>query len=163
MSLLTTAAAALVGAAIFERLGVPAGALLGAVVAVALLNTVGSLGPAAQLPRAAEFLAYAALGWVVGQGVTRETLAQVGRSIGPVAAVVVALLLGGLALGWLLVRFEVMDPATSYLATSPGALSQMTAVAASIGADATLVTTVHTVRVIVLLLLAPLLGRLAGT
>lgn len=160
--MLTTALAALLGAALFERLGVPAGALLGSVVGVALLNTVTQLGPATDLPGPARFLAYAALGWLVGQGVTRATLAQVGRSFVPVVAVVVALLLFGLLLGWVLVRLDVMDPATSYLATSPGALSQMAAVAASVGADATLVTTVHTIRVVVLLLLAPLLGRLAG-
>lgn len=162
MPLLQTALAALVGAAVLDRLGVPAGALLGAVAGVAALNLVGELGPAVELPDAARFLAYAALGWLVGQGVTSETLAEVRASIVPVAVVVVALLLFGLLLGWGLVRLDVMDPATSYLATSPGALSQMAAVAASVDANATLVTTVHTIRVVVLLLLAPLLGRLAG-
>lgn len=163
MSLLVTALAALAGAALFEWLGVPAGALLGAVVAVALLNTVSDLGPAAALPGPARFLAYALLGWLVGGGVTRDTLRSLGRAALPVTVIVVALLVVGLVLGWVLARTGVMDPATAYLATSPGALSQMAAVANATGADAALVTSVHTARVVVLIVLAPLIGRLAGT
>ena len=159
--LLTTAVAALLGAALLERLGVPAGSLLGAVVGVALLNVVGDLGPATELPESGRFLAYAALGWLVGQGVTRGTLATLRVALLPMVAIIGVLLLVGLALGWVLARAGVMDPATAYLATSPGALSQMTAVAQSVGADAALVTSVHTARVVVLLVAAPLIGRLA--
>lgn len=162
-SLLTTAVAALVGALLFDRLGVPAGALLGAMVAVALVNTVGDLGPVAELPASARFLSYAALGWLVGEGVTRDTLAQLRRAALPVLVVVAVLLVVGLALGWALARLGVMDPATAYLATSPGALTQMAAVAKVTGADAALVTTVHTTRIVVLLVLAPVIGRLSGT
>lgn len=161
MSLLTTAAAALVGAVIFEWLEVPAGALLGAVVGVALLNTVGSLGPASELPDAARFFAYAGLGWLVGQGVTRATVAELRESLGLISMVVVALVLVGLALGWVLAHFGVMDQRTAYLAASPGALSQMSAVAVSLDANVTTVVTVHTIRVVALILLSPLIGRLA--
>lgn len=163
MSLLTTAVVALAGAALFEWIGVPAGALLGAVVAVALLNTVGDLGPAVELPATGRFLSYAALGWLVGGGVTRETLAVLGRAIVPVTVIVGLLLVVGLGLGWVLSRVAGMDQATAYLATSPGALTQMAAVANATGADAALVTTVHTARVVVLLVLAPVIGRLAGS
>lgn len=162
MSLLPTVLAALVGAAVFERLGVPAGALLGAVVGVAALNLVGSLPTAAELPAAGRFLAYAGVGWLIGQGVTSETVRTLGRSLLPITLVVGALLAFGVGLGWLLVQLGVMDPATAYLAASPGALSQMAAVSASVGADAGLVVAVHTLRVVLLLVAAPFIGRLAG-
>lgn len=162
MPLLTTAAAALIGALLFEGLKVPAGALLGAVVGVALLNTVGSLGPASELPDAARFLAYAGLGWLVGQGVTRTTVTELRERLGLISIVVVVLVLVGLALGWALAHFGAMDPRTAYLAASPGALSQMSAVAASLDANVTTVMTVHTIRVVALILLSPLIGRLAA-
>lgn len=161
-NLLTTAAAALVGGSLLHLLRVPAGGLLGAMLAVGLLNVVGTEAlAAATLPPPLRFASFVALGWFVGQGFTRETVATLRRSLLPILVVVVALLVFGAALGWVLIRLGVLDPATAYLATSPGALSQMSAVAATVGADATLVVTVHTVRVIVLIIAAPLIGRLA--
>lgn len=161
MTLLSTCAAALVGAALFDRFQVPAGALLGAMTGVGLLNLSATTG-ASGLPSAARFLAYAALGWLIGQGITRETVHTLVRSAGAVTVVVVALLAFGALLGWLLVRAGVLDPATAYLATSPGALSQMAAVGASVGADASVVVAVHTLRVVALAIAAPFIGRLAG-
>lgn len=116
----------------------------------------------ATLPEAARFVAYAALGWLIAEGVTRETISTLVRSVLPISLVVLALVAAGVLLGWLLVRFGIMDPATAYLATSPGALSQMGALGVAVGADASMVVVVHTVRVVLLVALAPIVARLAG-
>lgn len=113
-----------------------------------------------RLPDPARFLAFAALGWLVGQAFTRETIRVLSRSLVPIVGAVVALLVFSAVLGLLLTRVAGLDPATSYLATSPGALSQMSAIAASVGADASVVVTVHTLRVVSLMVVAPWIGRL---
>lgn len=85
---------------------------------VGLLNLSMRTG-ASGLPPSARFLAYAALGWLIGQG-TRDTAQTVANSAIAVTLVVVALLGFGALLGWVLVHAGVLDPGTAYLATSPG-------------------------------------------
>lgn len=161
MNLVTTAISALVGAALFELLRVPAGALIGATVAVSLLSltNLGSISIAV-LPASAQFLSFAALGWLIGQGITREVLRSLASRAVVILVVVAALLILGGGIAVVLVRLGLLDPATAFLATSPGALSQMTALSAAVGADAAVVATLHTVRVVAVILIAPLVLKL---
>jgi membrane AbrB-like protein len=158
MNILGTAAAALAGAWVFERLRVPSGALLGAMLVVAALNLTRWF-PVAELPDPARFLAFVALGWSIGAAFTPETLSVLRMAAGPVLGVVVLLIVTGAALAVALVRFGDLDPATAFLAASPGALSQMIAVSAETGADSPLVATVHIVRVFAVLLVSPFVVR----
>ena len=155
MPAIVTVVAALVGAWIFARLGVPAGSLLGAVAAVAAVNLAAPFD-AVGLPGSARFLAFAALGWAIGEGVTGETLRELRSSLGVIAITVVVLVVVGGLTAWALTALGMTDAATAYLTTSPGALSQMAALSADTGADSLLVTTTHTVRVIAVVLVAPL-------
>ena len=90
MPLVQTVLAALVGAAAFEALKVPAGALIGALVATAALNLITD-GGAVELPSSLRFAAFALLGWAVGQGVTTETVRTVRASLVPIVLTVAAL------------------------------------------------------------------------
>ena len=156
-----TLIAALAGAAAFEALKVPAGALVGALVATAALNLLAD-GGTVELPSSLQFLAFALLGWAVGEGVTTETLATLRSSLMPVVVIVVALLVFGALLALVLTRLGVLDSTTAFLAASPGALSQMSALGTAVGADVTLVATVHTLRVVALVLIAPIVARVVA-
>jgi membrane AbrB-like protein len=158
---IVTILAALVGAALFEALGVPAGALIGAMVAVAAVNLLGM--DAAELPRVVQFLAFTTLGWLIGSGITSEVVRSLARNAGPIVALVVALLAFGGLLAYLAVRAGILDPATAFLATSPGGLSQMAAIGSAVGANAGFVVTVHLVRVVTVISLASLVVRLLST
>jgi membrane AbrB-like protein len=160
MQILWTAAVAVAGAWIFERLRVPSGALLGAMTAVAAVNLSGRL-PVEDLPGPARFLAFAGLGWSIGAAFTPETLAQLRSAAGSVVFVVVLLLVAGGLLAWGLVTVTGIDPATAFLAASPGALSQMIAISETTGANSPLVATVHIVRVFSVVLLSPFFVRFA--
>lgn len=162
MPIVTTVLAALAGAAVFEALKVPAGSLLGALVAVAALNLAGS-DSVAELPGAARFVAFAALGWAIGQGVTRETLSEVRESFVPLVIIVLALLVFGAVVAWLLTRAGILDGTTAFLAASPGALSQMSALGTALDANATLVATAHTMRVLMIVLVSPIVARLVAS
>lgn len=156
--LLQTVIAAFVGAAAFEALKVPAGALIGALVAVAALNLLTD-GGAVELASPLRFTAFALLGWLIGQGVTPETLQTLRGSLVPMLLIVVALVLFGALLAVGLTHFGVLDGTTAFLAASPGALSQMSALGQALGADATLVAAVHTMRVVTLVLITPIVAR----
>lgn len=158
MQLISTAAVALAGAWLFERLRVPAGAMLGAMIAVAALNLSSRAG-VADLPGLAEFFAFAALGWSIGTGFTPETLAGLRAATVPVLLIVGLLIGAGALFGWGLSVLTDIDPVTAFLAASPGALSQMVAVSAATGADSLLVVTVHTVRLFAVLVVSPFVVR----
>jgi uncharacterized protein len=158
MRLVVTVTAVLLGAFVFDRLHVPAGALLGAVVGAAAVNLIGDgvTGSSGVL----QFLAFAVLGWSIGESVTRGAARQLASQILVISIIVVVLVLAGAVLAVLLSRFGPLDGTTAYLATSPGALSQMAALASDTGADGLLVVTVHTIRVITVVLVAPVVIRL---
>ncbi len=157
MDLARTLLAALVGGFVFDRLKVPAGALIGSMAAVAAVNLAGSqtVGAGSTL----RFVAFAILGWEIGSQVTRESMSAARAAIVPVLIVVVGLLAAAGLFGWVLYRAG-LDPVTAFLASSPGALSQMVALSAAFGANAVLVSVVHLIRVLVVILTAPLVARL---
>lgn len=158
MNLVTTIVAALVGAALFEALRVPAGALIGAMVAVAILNFLPA--GSTDLPRPLQFLSLAAIGWLIGQGIDADTMRTLASRAGVIGIAVALLLLFGGAVAFVLARMDLLDPATAFLATSPGGLSQMSALSAAVGADAALVATLHIVRVVAVILLSPIVVKL---
>lgn len=161
MNLLLTAAAALAGALVLEAVRMPSGALVGAVLGVAAVNLAGHTAYA--LPAAPRFAAFVLLGWAIGTGVTSETLTVLRGSVLPLVFVVVALIALGGAVSAVAVAAGWMDVTTAYLAASPGALSQMSALAQDLKADAALVAAVHTVRVVAVVVVSPIVARfLAG-
>ncbi len=149
--------AALVGAWVLDRLDVPAGPLIGAMLAGAAINLFGF--EANPLPDWARFVAFAAIGWLLGQQFTRDTVVELRAAIVPVLVVVVSLLVAGALVAVVLHRIG-LDVPTAFLAASPGGISQMAALAADSGANAPLVVTAHLVRVISVILTAPFLVRI---
>ncbi len=152
-----TIVAALAGGYLLERLKIPAGALIGAMAAVAALNLSGL--DTAEIPGWTRFLAFAGIGWALGQQVNRESLEVFRASLIPIAIVVAGLLLAG-GLIMLVLRAAGLDPATALLAASPGGISQMGAISAAVGANAAVVITAHLVRIITVVVTAPLMVKL---
>lgn len=157
MDLVRTILPALVGALVFERLKVPAGALIGAMLGVAAVNLTG-LGTVAA-PGWLRFAALASIGWVLGQQFSADTLRTVRSALLPTLIVVVTLMTTGLLLAWALAAMG-FDAPTAFLAASPGGISQMAIISAEVGADPVVVATVHLVRISAVLLSAPFLVRL---
>lgn len=160
VNLLVTMAAALAGGWIAERLKVPAGALIGAMVAVAALQLtrVGAV----ELPGGVRFVVYCFLGWLLGQGITADLLGTVRRAAVPVLVCVGLFLVFGGALALGLWRFGGFDPATALLATAPGGLAQMGVLSVETGAQVPLVLAVHLLRVVSVVIAAPVLLRYLG-
>lgn len=160
MEMVRTVSVVVVGAALLDRLGVPAGALIGGMLAVALLQLFGPGGAA--VPGIVRFAAFAVIGWDLGSGFSPGTIRLLRSAAVPVLAVVVGLLLAAGVVTWFLVRLG-FEPVTAFLAASPGGISQMAALSSELGANGVLVATVHLARVVAVILVSPFVARaLAG-
>jgi membrane AbrB-like protein len=153
-----TAGAAAVGAFGGRAVRLPNAALLGPLF---VSGAITLLAPADtfQVPALLRELAFAAIGAQVGLRFTPDTLRQVGRLLLPVM-----LSIGGSVAGCfgLAVILHLTTPATlsdAYLATTPGGLYAVVAVAFGANADTTFIVAVQGLRLLVMVVLAPLLVR----
>lgn len=159
-SLLITAGAAVLGAAIATLLHLPAAPLLGAMVGVAIVNITTS--SAFGIGSKYQWVVYVLVGWLLGMGVTKDTLSQLRSSAVPIVVTVAAFLLFGLVAAWLLWRFTSFDSITALLATAPGGIAQMGAMSATAGANVPIVLTVHVLRITSVIVLMSVGLKLMG-
>lgn len=156
--LLFTAACGVVGLVLGRLLRLPVPALLGPMLVAAAADLTG-LSHGAVAPGAATSLAFLVIGLQVGLNFTRDSLRTIGRAL-PLALVIVLGLIAACAgMGLLLTRVTDASPLDAYLATTPGGLTAVLAVASDSGADATFVLAVQVTRLFVMVLSAPLIAR----
>jgi len=149
--------AALLGAAFAgglsaEALGVPAGAVLGAVVGALAVNVAW---PGHRLPKPFREVGKILLGSVVGLSFAPELMAAIGQLIAPIAVGVVLLVMAGLGVSLALHRWFGWDMPTALYASTPGGLSELALTSEEAGAKTHIVVAVHTVRVATIVMLGP--------
>lgn len=102
------------------------------------------------------------LGWAIGLQFRREFAITMVRSV-PAMLVATLAMLGVCALwAWLLARLSPISFLTAYLATTPGGLDSVVAIAMGTTADLNFVVAVQTMRVFVVLFVGPFVARLLG-
>jgi uncharacterized protein len=153
---LFTAAALVLGAIVAIASRTPAGSLLAPmVVAAALTLVVGDF----QVPAILREPAFAAIGLQVGLRFTPKLVREAGRLLMPTLLCVGALLVSCFGLALLLDATTEATLLDAYLATTPGGLYAVLAAAFGTGADTTFVIAVQTLRLFVMVLLAPVVVR----
>jgi membrane AbrB-like protein len=139
----------------FVRL--PAKALMGPMLIAGTLTLTGvtdfSVAPVARET------AFVIIGLYIGLRFTQDTLRAVGRLLVPVAASIVALLVACFALAIVLDATTSVSLEDAYLATTPGGLYAVLAVAFGAGANTTFIVAVQSLRVLVMVVLAPVAVR----
>ena len=158
--LLLTAVVAVAGAAIATLLRLPAGALLGAMLAVGALR-VSEL-PVADIPSWGRFVIYCCVGWLLGLSFSPQTPTVLREALVPVLVTVGAFLVFGLVLAVALRTFGGLDTWTAVLAAAPGGIAQMGVLASTTGAVVPVVMTVHVLRIMSVVLLTSLVFRIFG-
>lgn len=154
-----TIAVALAGAGAGRLLRLPAGTLLGPLLLAAALTLALPAGTF-DVPPLLRELAFALIGLQVGLRFTLATLRQLGRLLLPVVLSVLALVVACFGLAAALAATTHATLLDAYLATTPGGLYAVLAAAAGTGADATFVVAVQSLRLFVMVLLAPFAVRL---
>jgi membrane AbrB-like protein len=153
-----TVGAAAIGAAAGARSRVPGGPLLGPL-AIASLLTLAVPGGEFEVPPLLRDVAFAGIGLEVGLKFTLETIRQLGRLLVPVVIALLGLLA---ACGLLAVALHVTTDVSlrdAYLATTPGGLYAVVAVAVGADADAGFILAAQSLRLVAMIALAPIVVR----
>jgi uncharacterized protein len=153
-----TAGLSVAGAWAAARLRVTAGVLLGPMVVTGALVLSGVLGDFA-VPALIGQTAFALIGLQVGLRFTVATVKLLGRLTVPVLLAILGLLVTSFGLAVLLAATTHATLLDAYLATTPGGLYAVLAVAFGAGADTTFIVAVQSLRVVVMVLIAPVAVR----
>ncbi|MHB0857666.1 MAG: AbrB family transcriptional regulator [Anaerolineae bacterium] len=143
------------------RARVPSGDLLAPLVLAALLNPLWL--NLTTVPDSWRLLSQ----WIIGAGVGVSVNRAALRAFRPFAlaggVMTVLLIVTGLGLGWVLSQVTTLDLATAIVGGTPGGADQMILLANDLGANAQLVAAMHVSRQVLLILLLPLLTRIAAS
>jgi membrane AbrB-like protein len=123
-----------------------------------VLTVAGAPGVAG-VPELVQQLAFGIIGVEVGLRFTPASLRSAGRLLLPALGLIGALLLACFGLALALAPLAGVSTLSAYLATTPGGLYAVLAVAVGAGADTTFVLAVQVLRLLVMLVAAPALAR----
>lgn len=143
LDMLLTLLCALFGGLILQRLKVPGGMMVGAVIGASAFNI--ATGQAYMHPLA-KTAAQIAAGAFIGVGVKREDLGQMRALVKVALLVITSLLVVNLVTGLLIYALSPLDPLTAFMSSAPGGLSDIPMIAADLGADASQVVVLQFVR-----------------
>lgn len=148
---------ALTGGAILplERLNLPATALLAAM-AAGIVVQVG--GGNIRLPRPPQAVAEAFLGCMIAGSITPIALTTFLAHAPLFLSVVLAIIAASTAMGWALLRLNVLPGTTAIWGLSPGAAQAMMLMAEPFGGDARLVAFMQYLRVLLVATIAPIIA-----
>jgi membrane AbrB-like protein len=155
---LITVAVATAGGALGHRARIPGGALLVPMAGAAVL-TLAVPGGAFTVPPAISEVAFALIGLQVGLKFTVGTIRLLGRLLAPVLLAVFGVLIACALLGAVLALTTSVSMRDAYLATTPGGLYAVLAVAVGSNADAGFILAAQGLRLIVMIALAPVFVR----
>jgi membrane AbrB-like protein len=159
LNTLETLAIGAAGGALFLMASLPGGLISGAMIAVGIAAIAGR--PLTMPPILTQSV-LVVLGISLGSLVSRQLLQHIGAYPLTIALLALATFCSTFGSSVYLQRFHGWDQTSAFLAGSPGALSQITMLAAEKGADVPAIAVVQTMRVIILTAALPMLLALTG-
>lgn len=149
--------AAAMGGLLFTLANIPIGWILGALAGSALFtNSVGDIGKTRNIRRTGQLLVGAATAGVL----TPEILEALIDLFPAMLAAALAANLFGFLLSWPFAFLAGTDRLTALLASLPAGMAEMSSLAGEVGARTEIVTTVHTLRVILVVVIIPVILQL---
>ena len=134
MGLLTYIGLAIVGGALGAKLKIPAGALIGAMLAIIVFKMTMKMHW--EIPRGFSFALQIFVGMMVGTTFQPEMLQVMKKIALPVIISCVVLVGVGAIMAIIFTRMGLLDMGTAYIGTSPGAMSALIVLALDSGARA---------------------------
>jgi len=148
----------LAGGFIGDRLKIPSGALIGAMLAVIAVKLI--LKSEWEIPKGYGFVLQVLVGIMVGASFHPSLLQTFYKIAIPVVISCIVLVGTGLIMSLIFTKLGVMDIGTSYLGTNPGAMTVLLVLAEESNVNAAVITAFHLFRVIFVVLTAPLIYKL---
>src|SRR5712672_2512982 len=159
LNVLETLAIGTAGGTLFLLLNLPGGLISGAMIAVGIAAIAGR--PLAVPPILTQSVLLL-LGISLGSLVSRQLIQHMSWYPLTIGLLALATFCSTFGSSFYLQRFHGWDQTSAFLAGSPGALSQITILAAEKGADVAAIAVVQTIRVIILTAALPLVLVLTG-
>lgn len=141
-----------------KLLRIPGAGLLGPLALTVALQLSG-LSFGLSVPMVLVQIGYMVIGWQAGVVFTRDALRAVGRMLPAAIALIVVLGVATAGLGVVLADIAGKTPLEGYLATSPGGVYAVLAIAVETGSGVTFIIAAQVFRVLLMLFMAPLLAR----
>ncbi len=148
---------AMVGGVIGIKLKIPAGALVGAMIAVAIYNINTGEG---EIPSHFKIIAQIVVGGMIGLNFDMETVKGLKDLIFPALILVTGLTIFSLTLGFIISKVTGVDLITSLFSSSPGGLTDMTLISEEYGAETPTVALLHLMRLVTVITVMPLAIKL---
>lgn len=145
---------ATIGGLVGEKLKIPAGAMICSMAAVAIYNVYSSQG---YIPNNFKLGAQIVVGGMIGLRFTKETLSELKTMLLPAILILISLTAFCVLLGYFLHKFTGIDLTTALFSTSPGGLTDMALMADSYGADSPKVVVMHTMRLVTVVTIIPII------
>lgn len=145
------------GGLLLRGLGVPAGAIIGAIVATVILSVASNL---VAYPSFIKALSRVLAGCYIGSQISRDTWLQLGGLIVPMLIMVVEVFVMSFGAAYLLHRFTGMNKATALFCCTPGGIAEMGLIAEELGLDTPKIVLMHSCRLISVICLIPVLAHL---
>src|SRR5574337_2064305 len=156
-SLAATVALSILSAVAGQTFRIPAGPMLVAFGAGALLQSLGLM--TIELPLWLLAPAYCLVGWSIGGRFNRPILIHAAKVLPAVAASILSLIAICGAIAAALAHFAHVDALTAYLATSPGGADSVAIISASTKVDMPFVMAMQMARFLAVLFLGPAIAR----
>lgn len=135
---------------------IPAGGMVGSMLASAAFNVTTARG---YVPGGLRFWIQASAGAIIGTRMTAESFHSMSLLVVPVLVLVLTLFLFTAALGYLMHRMTKMDLPTSLMSISPGGIQEMSLMADDLGCNTTNVLVLQTVRLLAVICIFPSILR----
>lgn len=148
---LKTLLIASVGGFIGYKLKIPAGAMIGSMLAVAAASLLkADLG---SLPSYSKPVVQVVLGAILGLGLRNMDLQQLKSLLVPAAVITGVLLFTGFAIAFILNRFFGFDMMTAIFSSTPGGMTELSMVATEMDANSPVVAILQLIRLISIIVL----------
>lgn len=157
LPMLETLAIVIGGAATARKLNFPSAPLLVPMLAGVILNSTGVVD--LTLPPWLILVTYFILGWYIGLRFTGPMVRYALKAVPQILIAILGLILLCCGAAWMLTYWMNVDWLTAYLATSPGGLDTVIAIALSSRCDISFVLCLQTARLFAVVLLSPLVAR----
>jgi membrane AbrB-like protein len=134
------------------RFKVPAGAMVGSMIATAVFSV---LTGKAFMPQDVKIITQIAAGAFIGAGISRKDVLDLRYIIKPAALMVFGMIILNLLMGYVMYKSTGIDLVTCLFASAPAGIVDMSLISSDLGADTSKVAILHMVRLLIVFIILP--------
>ncbi|MCM0650947.1 AbrB family transcriptional regulator [Clostridium swellfunianum] len=131
---------------------VPAGAMVGSMIAVAAFNVITGK---AFMPQDVKVITQISAGAFIGAGISKKDVLDLRYIFKPAALMVVSMILLNLLMGYIMYRATGVDLVTCLFASAPAGIVDMSLISSDMGADTSKVAILQMVRLLIVFIILP--------